>query len=93
MHNIANLSLVKKHFTPQVHPHLCTNCGICQSVCPVGNISVKDGKAFVGDKCEQCTTCMHWCPQVAIHYRKRKVRKEQQYKNPELKLKNLILRN
>jgi NAD-dependent dihydropyrimidine dehydrogenase PreA subunit len=93
MHILAETSIVKKYTTPKVNPDLCTNCGICQSVCPVNNISVINGKAFIGDHCEQCTTCMHWCPQVAIHYGKRKVRKEQQYHNPEIKLKDISLRN
>lgn len=89
MHNLAETNILKKRFTPEVDADLCTNCGICQSVCPVNNISVKNGKAFIEDYCEQCTTCLHWCPQVAIHYGKRKVRKEQQYHNPEIKLKDI----
>ncbi|MGQ1910727.1 EFR1 family ferrodoxin [Marinifilum sp. RC60d5] len=93
MSNLVTSSVVRKYFTPQIHSDLCTNCGICQSVCPVNNISVKDGKAFIEDKCEQCTTCLHWCPQVAIHYKKRKVRKEQQYRNPEVKLKDIAKRS
>ncbi|MRT92897.1 EFR1 family ferrodoxin [Ancylomarina sp. 16SWW S1-10-2] len=93
MHNLADTNFLKKRFTPVVDTDLCTNCGICQSVCPVNNISVIKGKAFIGDSCEQCTTCMHWCPQVAIHYGKRKVRKEQQYHNPEIKLKDISKRN
>jgi len=93
MHNLADTSLVKKYTTPKVNPELCTNCGICQSVCPVTNISVINGKAFIGTHCEQCTACMHWCPQVAIHYGNRKVRKEQQYHNPEIKLKDISSKN
>lgn len=91
MNRISETPFVKRQFTPKVDSQQCTNCGICSSVCPAQNISLSSGKAFVGDNCMQCMTCMHWCPQLAIHYKNRKVQVKQQYHHPEVKLKELII--
>lgn len=87
--NILESNWARNYFTPQVKANLCTNCGICQRVCPASNITVKNDKAFIENNCEQCTTCMHWCPEVAIHYKKRNIRKKQQYHHPDVKLKDI----
>lgn len=44
----------------------CIGCGACESVCPFGAISMKDGKAFIGDACTQCGACIETCPVGAI---------------------------
>ncbi len=44
----------------------CVGCGICASACPMGNISVKNGKACSGDKCTMCYRCISKCPKQAI---------------------------
>ena len=44
----------------------CVSCGKCVQVCPVGNITLKDGKPVFGNKCELCVACIQWCPQKAI---------------------------
>ena len=47
----------------------CVGCGICESGCPVGSISVdaKKGIAvFDRDKCINCGLCIQNCPQGAI---------------------------
>lgn len=48
----------------------CTGCGICEKVCPVGNIklSQEDKKPVWGNACEQCVACIQWCPEKAIEY-------------------------
>lgn len=46
----------------------CTGCGHCSVVCPVGNITMKDGKPKWGERCEFCVACLHSCPQKAINY-------------------------
>ncbi len=63
----------------------CTGCGKCQSVCPVGAISLKDGKpVWVKDKCAKCTGCINRCPVEAIQYGKA-TEKRSRYVYPGLK--------
>jgi len=44
----------------------CTGCGLCEKICPVGNISLKDGHPIWGKKCECCMACLQFCPESAI---------------------------
>lgn len=44
----------------------CIGCGLCESLCPMKNIKVKDGKAVGGDKCTMCYRCISSCPKKAI---------------------------
>lgn len=45
---------------------LCTSCGVCEKVCPVGNITLKDGKPVFGNQCVGCMGCSFHCPHDAI---------------------------
>ena len=45
----------------------CTGCGICQQVCPAGNIRLNSAGRPVWQKnCEQCMACLQFCPVEAI---------------------------
>ncbi len=45
----------------------CIGCEKCVDVCPVGAISMEDGKAVIDQsKCIQCGKCLDICPQGAI---------------------------
>ncbi|QQS52647.1 MAG: EFR1 family ferrodoxin [Bacteroidota bacterium] len=46
--------------------HLCNNCGICISQCPVKAIVTKNKRPFWTLKCESCMHCMNVCPERAI---------------------------
>lgn len=44
----------------------CNGCGLCASICPMKNISVKGGKAVPHSKCTMCYRCISSSPQKAI---------------------------
>lgn len=44
----------------------CIGCGSCEKLCPMGNIALKNGIAFSGDKCTMCYRCISKCPTQAI---------------------------
>ena len=46
--------------------HMCNNCGACVETCPVGALSMKDGKVVWDEKlCCKCDTCLKTCPNLA----------------------------
>ena len=86
---------------PKVIPDKCIGCNNCVRVCPMNNITLqqrsdltdKDGQvAHFGDRCTVCFACVHACPQQAISTNGQTVRKERQYRHPQIKLKDLLLR-
>jgi len=44
----------------------CNSCGICEKICPVNNIELKDKKPLWLHKCQECLACLHYCPSRAI---------------------------
>ncbi|MDO4544444.1 MAG: EFR1 family ferrodoxin [Clostridia bacterium] len=44
----------------------CTLCGRCVKNCPMGNISIKDGKIVFGKNCAMCMRCSFFCPKNCI---------------------------
>lgn len=41
----------------------CVSCGACESTCPVGAISMGDGKFEINaDECISCGACAAQCP-------------------------------
>ncbi len=67
----------------------CNGCGICEKICPVKNITMKDGKPTWNHKCEQCYACIHWCPKVAIQYGKTTT-DVSRYHHPEINLSEML---
>lgn len=42
---------------------VCTHCGACVSVCPVGALRIEDGEVrYDWTKCKMCDACIHVCP-------------------------------
>ena len=52
----------------KVNKEKCIGCGTCVNVCPVGAISMINGKAGIDEnKCRDCGRCAEACPQGAIY--------------------------
>ena len=60
----------------------CISCRKCVKICPLSNITMKDGKPSWGSKCTHCMACFNQCPKDAIEYGKGSVGKPR-YKGPE----------
>lgn len=46
----------------------CIGCGKCERLCPLGNVSLTDGKPVWSDACTHCMACIANCPTNAIEY-------------------------
>lgn len=51
---------------PKIDSAKCVGCGICERLCPKGNIKVSGGKASSGSNCTMCYRCFSECPQKAV---------------------------
>jgi Fe-S-cluster-containing hydrogenase component 2 len=52
-----------------VSPTLCTACGACERLCPIGAIQIADTIPHVCDLCGGTPRCVPQCPMDAICYR------------------------
>ena len=68
----------------------CTHCGICERICPVNNITVRDDDVSFGDNCADCFACIHWCPEKAIRYGILKVNSKSHYTNPAVSAADIM---
>lgn len=93
---IAYRSLIK--FVPEMDKYYsvsddCIKCGICEKVCPVGNIGIDEvGHPFFKHHCEQCIACIQFCPKKAINY-KDKTQSRKRYTHPAIKYTDLAALN
>lgn len=69
----------------------CTACGVCIRICPVGNISMTNGKVTFGDNCSQCMGCIQWCDNHAIDFQ-RKAENRKRYHHLDIKRSELFQR-
>jgi ferredoxin len=91
------LSLLYRQSYPYVHKmdksfladEKCTNCAICEKICPAQNILMANGKPIWQHRCEQCFACLQWCPEESIQYGKN-TQKKKRYHHPEIKLSDML---
>ena len=63
----------------------CISCGLCEKICPVQNIRLKNDKPTWTHNCEMCFRCLNYCPKDAIQFGKSTIEKKR-YKNPFIKV-------
>lgn len=51
----------------------CIACGKCAEVCPLQNITLKNGKPVWAGNCTHCMACISYCPKEAIEYGKKSI--------------------
>ena len=84
--SFAQVPKMDKSFWPD---EKCTGCGICEKICPAGNIILTEKKPAWQHRCEQCFACLQWCPEEAIQYGKNTAAKKR-YHHPEIKLSDML---
>jgi len=67
----------------------CTNCGICECVCPVNNIILKEGFPLWQHKCQQCLACINYCPEEAIQFGTKSL-ETGRYHHPEITVQDIM---
>lgn len=67
----------------------CKSCGMCEKVCPNGNITLENGAPKFGSQCDLCLGCLNVCPADAINYGK-STRGKTRYKNRRISVEELI---
>ena len=67
----------------------CVQCGLCQRICPVGNISIDNDAHLWNGTCEKCLACIQWCPQQAIQFGN-VTAKRRRYHHPEVTVADMI---
>ncbi|MCK4687171.1 MAG: EFR1 family ferrodoxin [Candidatus Lokiarchaeota archaeon] len=67
----------------------CTNCGICESVCPVNNIVLTEGLPQWQHKCQQCLACINYCPEEAIQFGTKSL-ETGRYHHPEITVQDIM---
>jgi ferredoxin/flavodoxin len=67
----------------------CTNCGICEQICPVSNIKLVQGIPKWQHHCEQCLACINFCPERAIQFNANTM-KFGRYHHPEVSIKDIM---
>lgn len=46
----------------------CSGCGLCERICPTGNIQGSLEKPRFGTRCVLCERCLNYCPVKSIHF-------------------------
>jgi len=66
----------------------CNGCGICEKVCPVAAIEIKEKRPIFSGKCENCSACINICPLRTIQFGRAKFG-ARGYCHPDISIKEL----
>lgn len=66
----------------------CIGCSSCVSVCPTGNVLIKNNTPLFGSQCLSCLACIQNCPMGAVHMRGEK--SGERFRNSSINLKGII---
>lgn len=50
----------------KIDPAKCIGCGLCETLCPMQNLTVKNGISHSKNRCTMCYRCINKCPKQAI---------------------------
>lgn len=67
----------------------CVACGLCQKICPVGNITLDAGKPRWNHNCLECQACLHCCPTQSINFGSR-TKNRQRYLHPRISIDEIL---
>jgi len=63
--------------------------GVCEKICAVSNNVVLERTPSWQHRCEQCFTCLHWCPQAAIQVT-HDTEHQNRYQHPGVKASDIM---
>jgi ferredoxin len=85
----------RKHYLPKDShfrvTEACTSCGLCERICPVGDIRIEAGRPVWQGACEQCYACIQFCPVEAIQIGEGTPDRKR-YHHPEVNARELCVR-
>lgn len=73
----------------RVPDNLCATCKLCARLCPVSNIEMNNGRPEWLHHCEQCLSCLQWCPAAAIQIGEKTLNRKR-YRHPAVTKEDML---
>jgi ferredoxin/flavodoxin len=87
IHRTKYFGLEKKFYADKN----CISCGICEKVCPVSKVKMKNGRPIWKEEraCTFCFACINSCPRHAVQFKGMKTDKKGRYHHPGIDFKKI----